>query len=70
MEIVQVTRRIVDQQVRPAQRGRTTTEQHSAQGGCGMLLGVDADGGIHSFGTYARGKYGRERYRVARRAGV
>lgn len=70
MDIVQVTRRIVDQQVRPAQRGVSTTEQHNAQGRPGMLKRVDAEGVIHSFGTYGRGKYGRERYMAARRRGV
>ncbi|MHB8997635.1 MAG: hypothetical protein ACYC63_20510 [Armatimonadota bacterium] len=70
MDIVQVTRRIVDQQVRPAQRGSTTREVRAATGSCGALVTMDAAGGIHSFGTYGRGKYGQQRYLAARRRGV
>lgn len=70
MDIVQVTRRVVDQQVRPAQRGSTTREVRGATGRCTALVTVDAEGGIHSFGTYGRGRYGQQRYLAARRRGV
>ena len=70
MDIVQVTRRIVDPQVRPAHRGSTTRTGGGPQGRYGTLVAVDGEGEVHSFGTYGRGKYGQQRYWAARRRGV
>jgi hypothetical protein len=63
MDIVQVTRRIVDQQVRPGQRGATTLGEAKRRGAACFLVTTGADGSVHSFGTYGRGKYGEQRYR-------
>lgn len=64
MDIVQVTRRIVDQQVRPGQRAGTTVAgslpQAAAVRGSGKFLRrVGQDGTVRESGVYGRGRYGR-----------
>lgn len=64
MDIVQVTRRIVDQQVRPGQRAGTTVAgtvpQAGAMRGSGKFLKrVAADGTVRESGVYGRARYGR-----------
>lgn len=67
MDIVQVTRRIVDQQVRPAQRGGTTADGVTRHGTGGLLMRVDASGVVVEYGTYGRAVYGRRRYAAGQR---
>lgn len=72
MELVQVVRRVVDRQVRPAQPGATTTAANRASaasrgGGNCFLMRMASDGSVVTRGMYGRGRYGGERYlRVSR----
>ena len=64
MELVQIVRRVVDRQVRPALRGATTTAAGrggaaAMSGGNRFLMTMKADGTVLQRGLYGRGRYGR-----------
>jgi hypothetical protein len=64
MDIVQIVRRVVDRQVRPALRGATTTAAGRSGaaamgGGNRFLMRMTAEGGVLRRGLYGRGRYGR-----------
>lgn len=64
MELVQVVRRVVDRQVRPALRGTATTaarrsEGAARSGGNCFLMRMAADGTVIRRGLYGRGRYGQ-----------
>ncbi|MBU0610888.1 MAG: hypothetical protein KKI08_23615 [Armatimonadetes bacterium] len=67
MELVQIVRRIVDRQVRPAESGKATTDSGRSEaaakgGGNRFLMRMAADGTVMRRGLYGRGRYGVERY--------
>ena len=66
---VRLTRGLVDQQIRPGQRGGATVvdrepeaEMMRATQACFTMCTRWPSGEVHTFGLYGRGKYGRERY--------
>ncbi len=67
MELVQIVRRVVDRQVRPALGGGATTARGRAAGaakggGNRFLMRMTAGGTVLRRGVYGRGRYGVERY--------
>lgn len=65
MDIVRVVRVVVDQQMRPGQRGTTVLayrmQHESSLAAVRFLNGVDADGQALKYALYGRGRYGQER---------
>ncbi len=67
MELVQLVKRLVERQIRPAQRGSTTTNFRRGalavrSGRESFLMRRGPTGLIYVLGLYGRGRYGRERY--------
>lgn len=67
MDLVQIVRRLVDRQARPARRGEATVPGHRVEaaakgGGNRFLMRMAADGTVMRRGLYGRARYGRERY--------
>jgi len=67
MDLVQIVRRLVDRQVRPARRGEATVPSERSEaaakgGGNRFLMRMTAEGDVMRRGLYGRGRYGVERY--------